>query len=54
MLWNTKNEIPIGSGNRKRKSMGATPTSRCRVDKQELVFKERQEREIEGDPDRQP
>src|SRR6266404_4457238 len=25
MLWNTKNEIPIGRGKRKRKSMGATP-----------------------------
>jgi hypothetical protein len=27
---------------------------RCRVDKQELLFKERQQREIEGNADRQP
>jgi hypothetical protein len=25
MLWNTKKEIPIGSGNFNRKSIGATP-----------------------------
>src|SRR3954466_14392549 len=25
MLWNTKNEMPIGSGSRSRKSIGTTP-----------------------------
>ena len=57
MLWNTKKEIPIGSGSRNRKSTGCNAGRTCRrrwVDEQEFVFEEGQQSEIEDNSDRQP
>ena len=56
MLWNTKNEMPIGSGNLKRKSIGATPITPGDAGSmnRNLYLKNASRCEIEGDADRQP